>query len=69
MVATHPHEGMNFEAKKMEMLVDGLLYKPLVTLAVAAFMSGVALFYLVMQRTRKHRLQQMEENQGISQPE
>ena len=44
----------------MQTLIDGLTHKPLLTLAVAAFVSGVALFYLVMQRTRKHRLDQLE---------
>lgn len=32
----------------------------LTLLGFGAFLSGVALFYLVMQRTRKHRMQAFE---------
>ena len=49
----------------METLIDGLTYRPLLSLAFAAFVSGVALFYLVMQRTRKHRLEQMKNSESM----
>lgn len=51
----------------MQTLIDGLTHRPLLSLAVAAMLSGIALFYLVMQRTRKHRLQQLENNNGVLQ--
>ena len=49
----------------LETVIASLIARPGVTIAVGAFLSGVALFYLVMQRTRKHRIRQAEERQGL----
>lgn len=46
----------------MQQIFDALLGRPLVTLGLGAFLSGVALLYLVVQRTRKHRIRQAERN-------
>ncbi len=43
----------------MEYIFDSLTARPIITLGVGAFLSGVALFYLVMQRTRKHRIREV----------
>ncbi len=48
----------------MDVIIDSLAARPLITVGAGAFLSGVALFYLVMQRTRKHRLQQMDEKRS-----
>ena len=45
----------------MDFVIDALTARPILTVGAGAFLSGVALFYLVMQRTRKHRLEEMEE--------
>ena len=45
----------------MDVIIDALTSRPIITVGVGAFLSGVALFYLVMQRTRKHRIQEMEQ--------
>lgn len=37
-------------------VIESLAARPGITLSVGAFLSAVALFYLVMQRTRKRRL-------------
>lgn len=47
----------------MGLIVTSLFAKPLMTLGVGAFLSGVALMYLVMQRTRKHRMQKYADRQ------
>lgn len=44
----------------MQNVIDSLAQRPFVTIGVGAFLSGVALFYLVMQRTRQHRIKQAE---------
>lgn len=41
----------------MQQVIDALMSRPFLTLGLGAFLSGVALFYLVMQRTRKHRIE------------
>jgi hypothetical protein len=48
----------------MQLIVDALLGRPVVTLGMGALLSGAALFYLVMQRTRRHRIKQAEQ-QGL----
>ena len=48
----------------MQNILDSLTARPLLTLGLGAFLSGVALFYLVMQRTRKHRINQAEGRNG-----
>jgi len=48
----------------MQAIFDSLASRPLVTLGIGAFLSGVALMYLVMQRTRKHRIEQAKQNQN-----
>jgi len=48
----------------MDVIINALTSRPFITVGVGAFLSGVALFYLVMQRTRKHRLRQMEQKRG-----
>ena len=40
----------------MTTLINALNANPVLTGGSAAFLCGVALFYLVMQRTRKHRV-------------
>jgi len=45
----------------MQHIFDALLARPFLTVGLGAFMSGVALFYLVMQRTRKHRIRDAEQ--------
>ena len=42
----------------MEFISDLVSMKTILTFGAGAFCSGVALFYLVMQRTRKHRAQE-----------
>jgi|GEM_PF-2643347 len=42
----------------MQNVIDSLFARPLLTLGLGAFLSGIALFYLVIQRTRKHRIEQ-----------
>lgn len=42
----------------MENPINTLVNNPAMALGVAVFLSAVALFYLVIQRTRKHRLEQ-----------
>ncbi len=42
----------------MEFITDLVSLKTILTFGAGAFVSGVALFYLVMQRTRKHRAQE-----------
>ena len=44
----------------MQTVIDALIARPFLTVGVGAFLSGVALFYLVMQRTRQHRMKQAE---------
>jgi len=48
----------------MQNVIDSLAQRPLVTLAVGAFLCGVALLYLVMQRTRRHRIRQARQDNG-----
>ena len=48
----------------MDVIIESLTSRPFITVGAGAFLSGVALFYLVMQRTRKHRLQQMDQKGG-----
>lgn len=45
----------------MDAIIEALAARPIVTVGVGAFLSGVALFYLVMQRTRKHRIRQAQQ--------
>ncbi|MCB1339135.1 MAG: hypothetical protein KDK10_17330 [Maritimibacter sp.] len=45
----------------MDAIIEALVARPIVTVGLGAFLSGVALFYLVMQRTRQHRLSQIDE--------
>ena len=47
----------------MTSLITALTANPVLTAGSAAFMCGVALFYLVMQRTRKHRLVHAGQNE------
>ncbi len=47
----------------MNTVIDALTTRPLLTLGLGAFLSGVALLYLVMQRTHKHRVEQAQRNQ------
>lgn len=42
----------------MQTVIESLTARPLITLGIGAFLSGIALFYLVIQRTRKHRIKQ-----------
>jgi len=42
----------------MQNVFDSLVQRPILTLGLGAFLSGVVLLYLVMQRTRKHRIEQ-----------
>lgn len=44
----------------MKNLFTAFAEKPLFALAIAAFLTGVSLFYLVMQRTRRKRIMQAE---------
>jgi len=44
----------------MDIIIEALTARPLVTAGFGAFLSGVALFYLVIQRTRKHRIREMK---------
>lgn len=46
----------------MQYVIDSLIARPGITLSVGAFLSAVALFYLVMQRTRKRRLDDADQN-------
>ncbi|WP_281841272.1 hypothetical protein [Sinisalibacter aestuarii] len=41
----------------MQHVISSLVERPILTLGLGAFLSGVALFYLVMQRTRKNRIE------------
>ncbi len=45
----------------MDAIIEALTARPVITVGLGAFLSGVALFYLVMQRTRQHRLAQLEQ--------
>lgn len=45
----------------MQNVIDSLIQRPVVTVGVGAFLSGVALFYLVIQRTRKHRIKEAQQ--------
>lgn len=42
----------------MQQIFSSFVDRPLLALGIGAFLSGVALFYLVMQRARKHRIEQ-----------
>jgi len=42
----------------MQNAIEALAARPLLTVAIGAFLCGVALLYLVMQRTRKHRIEE-----------
>jgi len=44
----------------MDLVIEALTARPAITVGAGAFLSGVALFYLVMQRTRKHRLDEVD---------
>jgi len=48
----------------MQNIFDSLAQRPVLTLVLGAFLSGVALLYLVMQRSRKHRIEQAREHNG-----
>jgi len=48
----------------MQNVLDSLTSRPLLTLGLGAFLSGVALLYLVMQRTRKHRINEARDQNG-----
>jgi hypothetical protein len=50
------------EGEEMEAVIESLAARPVITLGLGAFLSGVALMYLVMQRTRKRRVQQAQQN-------
>ena len=50
----------------MDVIIDALTSRPIITVGVGAFLSGVALFYLVMQRTRKHRIRERQERAGAA---
>ncbi|MEE9428924.1 MAG: hypothetical protein V3V25_12335 [Paracoccaceae bacterium] len=39
--------------------MEWMTMKTVLTVGVGAFVCGVALFYLVMQRTRKHRAEEV----------
>ncbi len=41
----------------MQQAIASFVERPFLALGIGAFLSGVALFYLVMQRTRKHRIE------------
>jgi len=45
----------------MDVIIEALASRPVITVGVGAFLCGVALFYLVMQRTRKHRIRQAQQ--------
>lgn len=42
----------------MQFVLESLTGRPFVTVGFGAFLSGVSLLYLVMQRTRKHRIKE-----------
>ncbi len=44
----------------MDFLPQWLNTEVLISIGAGAFVCGVALFYLVMQRTRKHRSKELE---------
>jgi len=46
----------------MTNVINSLTQRPIVTLGLGAFLGGVVLLYLVMQRARKHRIRRIEEN-------
>lgn len=46
----------------MQNVIDSLLQRPLVTVGVGSFLASVALFYILMQRTRKHRIDEARRN-------
>ena len=46
----------------MQDLVTNLLERPAATLSVGAFLSGAALLYLVIQRSRRRRLESARES-------
>lgn len=48
----------------MDVIIESLAARPIITVGVGAFLSGVALFYLVMQRTRKHRIRQAQQQRN-----
>lgn len=48
----------------MQDIFDSLASRPFLSLGIGAFLSGVALMYLVMQRTRKHRIEQAKQDQN-----
>lgn len=43
-------------------VIDSLTQRPIFTLGLGAFLGGVVLLYLVMQRSRRHRIRRAEEN-------
>lgn len=48
----------------MQNVFDSLAQRPVLTLGLGAFLSGVVLLYLVMQRARKLRIEQAREHNG-----
>ena len=48
----------------MDVIIESLSARPVVTVGIGAFLSGVALFYLVMQRTRKHRIREIDRQEN-----
>jgi hypothetical protein len=40
----------------MQYVIDSLFSRPILTIGVGAFLSGIVLLYLVAQRTRKSRI-------------
>jgi len=42
----------------MQFLTDTLMTRPTLAIGLGAFLSGVALLYIVIQRTRKRRMEQ-----------
>lgn len=47
----------------MQYVIDSITARPFLALGVGAFLSGVALFYLVMQRTRRQRIERARDLQ------
>jgi hypothetical protein len=45
----------------MQGIVDALMQRPFLAVSLGGFLSGVALFYLVVQRTRRRLIRQSEE--------
>lgn len=42
----------------MQSLLETIMDRPVFSVGLGAFLSGVALLYVLMQRTRRHRIEQ-----------